>query len=259
MNMNVLDDLNGVNGHIYVIRNKVNGKQYVGQVVTHRKNKGKYRPFGFEGRFRDHISEALCNTKKKQCRYLNNAIRFHGKDAFEVELILECKRDELDSYEKQYIDQLNTLYPNGYNLTSGGKTHGVATSDDVSELVLNQPAKKRGGCTERSTGTRALISAQLKKAFGSDTARKTRMELTQKQHQDRKIARFVGKKVDLDDLDKYIHVRKTQKKESIIVKVDDMIAFFVGKYETLDALKERAREFLKQVHAATLSNCSGNP
>lgn len=82
-----------VKGHIYVITNKNNGKNYVGQTLTHRLNRGKYKPFGYEGRFRDHLSEALCNTKKKQCSYLNNAIRKDGKDSFTCSLILECTKD----------------------------------------------------------------------------------------------------------------------------------------------------------------------
>ena len=71
----ILNDSSNVLGHIYVITNLITKKQYVGQTVSHRKNRNKYRPFGFEGRFKDHISEALCNTKKKQCNYLNNSIR----------------------------------------------------------------------------------------------------------------------------------------------------------------------------------------
>ena len=259
MNMDVLDNLSDVRGHIYVIENKVNGKKYVGQTVTHRKNKGKYRPFGFEGRFRDHISEALCNTKKKQCRYLNNAIRSYGKDAFQVQLILECDKCELDEYEQQYISDMNTLFPNGYNLTKGGKSAMIHTGNEVAPLELNTPLKKRGGCEERSPETRGLISSQLKKAFESETLRKDRMAQTQRQHIQQKISRFAGKTIDPENLDKYIYTRNTQNHPSIVVKVDGIKAFFVGKYDTLDTLKDRAKEFLKQVYAATLSNCSGNP
>jgi group I intron endonuclease len=259
MNTDILDDLSGVRGHIYVICNKVNNKKYVGQAVTHRKNKGKYRPFGFEGRFRDHISEALCNTKKKQCRYLNNAIRLHGKDVFEVSLILECERDELDMYEQQYIEQLCTMYPNGYNLTKGGRTIGVKTGDDISPLELNQPAKKWGGCKERSAVTRERISSQLKKAFGTEEVKRDLMARTQKQHADQKAERFIGKQIDLEHLEQYIRIKHAKGIPFVVVNVDDATTSFVGKYETLDALKERAFMFLKQVYAATLSNCSGNP
>ena len=34
------------------------------------------------GRFKDHISEAKCNTKKNQCWYLNNAIRHYNANSY---------------------------------------------------------------------------------------------------------------------------------------------------------------------------------
>lgn len=257
--MDVLDDVSGVRGHIYLIQNKANGKQYIGQAVTHRKNKGKYRPFGFEGRFRDHLSEAICNTKKKQCRYLNNAIRAYGKDAFEVKLLLECERGELNNYEQQYISEYGTLYPNGYNLTRGGKTQVIGAGDDVTPLELNEKAKKWGGCKERNAETRERISSQLKKAFGKDDVRKYIMTRTQQQHQAQKMNRFIGKNIDLNNLDQYIYVRSAKGVPFLRIIVDGMETSFVGKYESMEKLRERAKEFLRQVHAATLSNCSGNP
>ena len=36
------------------------------------------------------ISEAITNTKKKQCTYLNNGIRKYGKENFSCKLIKEC-------------------------------------------------------------------------------------------------------------------------------------------------------------------------
>ena len=66
----ILDDNSKVIGHIYLITCTETNKYYVGQTLSHRKNRNKYRPFGYQGRFKDHISEALCNTKKKQCTYL---------------------------------------------------------------------------------------------------------------------------------------------------------------------------------------------
>ena len=118
----IVMDKSSVVGEICVITNVNNGKQYVGQTVSHRKNHGKYRPFGYVGRFKDHLSEAICNTKTKQCGYLNNAIRKHGADAFKVDLIKRCELCNLDEEEKVYIAKYNTMFPNGYNLTIGGKT-----------------------------------------------------------------------------------------------------------------------------------------
>ena len=74
---------------IYKITNLENGKLYVGQAVSHILNHKRYRPYGMEGRFRCHISEAF-SQKTKQCHYLNSAIRKYGKKSFIVELIKIC-------------------------------------------------------------------------------------------------------------------------------------------------------------------------
>jgi hypothetical protein len=42
-----------VYGMIYKMQNNINTQCYIGQTVSHRKNKGKWRPFGIQGRFND--------------------------------------------------------------------------------------------------------------------------------------------------------------------------------------------------------------
>jgi len=135
-----LDQFFKVKGEIYKITNTTNNTPYIGQTRTHRKNKGKYRPFGYIGRFKDHISEALNNTKEKQCTYLNNSIR-KDKDLFKVELIETCDIEELDNREKFYIEKYNSYYPNGYNLTRGGKGYSKIHIE-IDEKINNY--SKRG-------------------------------------------------------------------------------------------------------------------
>lgn len=255
----ILDTPDQIKGHIYLITNDITGKQYVGQAVTHRKNKNKYRPFGYLGRFKDHISEALCNTKKKQCTYLNNAIRLYEKDVFRVELLHICELDELDKYEIEYISKYNSLYPNGYNLTNGGKTFKDVTTE--SEPIPLNPAGKRGGSTYRSQETRAKMSESLKLICGTPEAKQEQMMRTQKQHREKKLAKFTGVSIDPTNLEQYLRIRSSKDGSKYIkVVVGDKSAIFVGKYETLDVLKERAIQFLQTIHlTATLPNCSGNP
>jgi hypothetical protein len=104
---------------IYKITNLINNKIYVGQTVSHVLNHKRYRPYGYNARFRSHISEAF-STKKNQSHYLNNAIRKYGVDNFIVELIEVCETINSDERETFYINELNAIYPNGYNLKNGG-------------------------------------------------------------------------------------------------------------------------------------------
>ena len=63
--MEILDisEKDKVTGEIYKITNISNGKIYIGQTRSHRLNHKKYRPFGYLGRFKDHISETNSNKK----------------------------------------------------------------------------------------------------------------------------------------------------------------------------------------------------
>ena len=134
----ILDDPEQRYCEIYKITNLVTQKVYVGQAVSHILNHKRYRPYGHEGRFRCHISEAF-STKKNQCHFLNNSIRKYGVDDFVVELIEYCEIENSNDREIHYIKELNSLYPNGYNLKNGGTvfTHSDESKKRVSEGVIS--------------------------------------------------------------------------------------------------------------------------
>ena len=129
---------------IYKITNLTTGKIYVGQAVSHILNHKRYRPYGHEGRFRCHISEAF-STKKNQSHYLNNSIRKYGVADFVVDLIECCDLSQADERESHYIKELNSLFPNGYNLKNGGSvfTHSEESKKRLSVGVLNYYKDKK--------------------------------------------------------------------------------------------------------------------
>ena len=261
METELLLDKSKVKGQIYLMTNVQTQQQYVGQTLTHRKNHEKYRPFGYQGRFQDHISEALCNTKKKQCRYLNNAIRKYGKEAFQVSLLTTCEPSQLDSLEEHYIKEYNTLYPNGYNLTRGGKTlYAVSTGSEVSTLETSTPGK-RGGCSQRSEQTRKKISEQLHKVLGTEENRKRQMLLTKQQHKSQKLERFKNQTIDLTHLENYLYTKHANGKPFVVVKVNRITTSFVGKFQSFEELQQQAREFLEEVakYNCDASKLTGNP
>ena len=256
----ILEENSNVVGHIYLITNTQTNKQYVGQTLSHRKNRGKYRPFGYIGRFNDHVSEALCNSKKAQCTYLNNSIRSHGKDSFQVELILVCPRQELDTYERKYIEEYATLYPNGYNLTRGGKVFKDKNISIDATQPTNVP-KTRGGCKFRSQETRTKMTTSLKMLMGSIEIRQELMKRTQQQHLTVKMKSFHNVEVDVTCPEKYIYVRnKKDGTQFVKVIIGKKTTSFVGKYQSIEELKQKAIQFLSSIcTSATLPNCSGNP
>lgn len=79
-----------------------NGKKYVGQTTR-----------TVESRVRDH------KVPSNKCLLVKQAYAKYG--AFDVETLREVEDDELNDLEIHYIKELNTLSPNGYNLTTGGE------------------------------------------------------------------------------------------------------------------------------------------
>lgn len=91
---------------IYKITNLKNGKIYVGQSVDPQK------------RWIAHKSRAR-NMKDVEASALYSAIHKYGEDNFSFEVI-EWREDYSEA-EKEWIKKLNTVSPNGYNLTEGGE------------------------------------------------------------------------------------------------------------------------------------------
>jgi len=250
----ILDDPSIVRGIIYCVEHIATGKKYVGQTRSHRLNHGRYRPFGAEGRFRDHVSCATCNTKTAQCSALYNDIRQFGGDAFKITQIEECEIELLDQREKHWISELSTLYPSGYNLTDGG--HKISIIICMGNSTPLNPVGKRGGSTSRSEATRAKMAARSKEISNQKEVREARSKSAFQQHASQKIARFAGVSIDTGNLNQYIFTKGVR----AIVRVDDCETSFAGVGTTKEENIKRAREFLLSItQTATLPNCSGNP
>ena len=123
-------------GDIYGLTSP-SGKKYIGQAVKFLKNGKKW---GYLSRWKDHISDS---NGKNYCRLLNNSIKKYGHENFKVELLKECKIDELDYYEKLYIKEINTLSPYGYNLTHGGNS--CVQTEETQVLKRNSMIGKNKG------------------------------------------------------------------------------------------------------------------
>ena len=94
---------------IYKITNKITGKVYIGQTVR-----------TLQKRWKQHVNA-------KDSLVIHNSIRKYGVENFTVEQIdIACSRDELNKKEIYWISFYNSLYPNGYNLTSGGNQYTLS-------------------------------------------------------------------------------------------------------------------------------------
>ena len=235
-------------GQIYKIINVIDNKYYIGQTRSHRLNRNKYRPFGYIGRFKDHISEAKSLSKKNKCSYLCSAILKYGEDNFKCELIMTCDVDKLDENESTYILHYNSKYPNGYNLTDGGQK---ANSKKGSKIILNndeiiKPPPIKNINLKRSDFTKQLISQRLKDYKNKPDSREKSMIITQKQHTDKRFEKFKKCNIERDNIDQYIRVIKsnTLNYEYVCVIINKIKTTFVGKYEPIENIKNRAKMFI---------------
>lgn len=131
---------------VYLARNKVNGKAYVGKTK---------RPL--EQRIKEHFAAAM----KGSDLLFHRALRKHDFDAFSWSVLVEVSdhTDEveaqlyLDRRERDFIGLLETFGPKGYNLTEGGDgvkglVHSAETRARMSEARKGEKNPNWGGLSE---------------------------------------------------------------------------------------------------------------
>ena len=111
-------------GVIYLRTNTVNGMQYVGQSKDFKTRERQWKCLKLR-----YANQLLTDDRER-----------YGLDAFETKILIECPDEELDYYEKKYIEELNTIYPSGYNANEGG-----AISFKCSDITKEKISKANKG------------------------------------------------------------------------------------------------------------------
>lgn len=97
---------------IYKITNLINGKTYIGQAVD------------IDKRLREHINDSA-NPNRREYNYpLSRAYRKYGITNFQMSVLEECSREELNEKEIYYIQKFDSVN-NGYNQVPGGNQRTV--------------------------------------------------------------------------------------------------------------------------------------
>lgn len=112
---------------IYLAKNTVNGKCYVGCTsLTLKKRQQQH-----------------CGWKRKENpSAIQNAIRKYGTIAFEWEVLEIClDKEVMFQREMFWIKELNTFSPNGYNMTFGGEG-GKVSPEAIEKIRLKKIGKK---------------------------------------------------------------------------------------------------------------------
>lgn len=131
---------------VYLIRNKVNGKGYVGS--------GAY---SIRERWYIHVTEL---RKQVHCNiYLQRAWNKHGEGNFVLEVLELCEPERCVEREQHWMDKLGTANPKkGYNRNpKAGSMLGFKHSEKSKQLISSKGKGRR-----HSEDAKARISAKMK-------------------------------------------------------------------------------------------------
>ena len=109
-------------GRIYIIKNTINNKVYIGQTKVSLKL-----------RFQSHLSAA----RNGKDYIIGKALRKYGEENFYIELLEECTIEELNEREKYWISYFNATNSKfGYNMSIGGNV--IRTTKELNkDLIIN--------------------------------------------------------------------------------------------------------------------------
>ncbi len=165
-----------MNAQVYLVSNKLNGKQYVGQTIN------PHLPIGHG-------------------RIIKSAYKLHGKDNFDYEPLCTSieNRATLNAVERFWIAVLDTIVPNGYNIELGGsegstwteerrRKHSLALTGRIHTRRLGSRSGMKGkaypeeGKRKLSEALKGRVGHNLGKQASEET--KAKMRESQRKHWD---------------------------------------------------------------------------
>lgn len=142
---------------IYIIKNKLNNKQYVGQTL-----------FLVEDRWTAHIQGTQIHSSAIQ-----QAIQKYGVENFIFQEIFSCSDEqELNAKEVYFINFFNTFGKQGYNKTSGGDSSSMKFSDEVRKKMSNAKLGKPS-----NNKTRSIVAISSSHSFYFQSIKDASIEL----------------------------------------------------------------------------------
>jgi group I intron endonuclease len=140
-------------GIVYKITNIIDGMVYIGQTTK-----------TLNQRWTEHVYDSVGKRRRKHNSYLHLAIEKHGKENFIAEILNYCcDKLSLDAVECFYIKNLDTVRPNGYNISLGGTgvMHGRTMSAETKAKISASSKGHVGAKFNHTESARQRISESL--------------------------------------------------------------------------------------------------
>jgi len=166
-----------VMGFIYMVRNMINARPYIGQTVQ-----------------KDVVKRWKAHKGSSIGPYFRNALMKYGREKFSYSILCECPDDKLNEYETSYIKLYSSMCPSlggiGYNLTLGGGGGRLAPESRRkistarlgfrhSEQSKKKMSESRKGVRLSASHRKRLSVAALRRLPASEQTRK-KMSASQK-------------------------------------------------------------------------------
>lgn len=102
---------------VYCFTNKINSKKYIGLTSN------------IQQRYKQHKST------RNRCPVFSNAIKKYGFESFDFLILKDSlTKEDANLFEIQFIKELNSLVPNGYNRTNGGNSSSRHTEESKRKI-----------------------------------------------------------------------------------------------------------------------------
>lgn len=176
-------------GFIYIIKNTVNGKVYIGQTRV-----------SVDLRWKEHLRHAQYGDQ-----VINRAMRKYGVDKFYIETLEICDVSIIDEREIYYIDLFDsTNKTKGYNVSLGGSTpkfkRKALSISDLVDLYVNK-GFTLSEIANKFEVTRYIVTSELRNAGVQIKER----------YRESEVFNTIPKEILIDSLSKGKSLRKAAK------------------------------------------------
>ena len=167
-------------GVIYCLTSP-SGKTYIGQTKR-----------SIEKRLREH------SKLSTGCVALNNTIRKYGFNTFKVEILLTANNEHLDMYEMNMINIYDSVYPNGYNIRTGGainSRHCIESCERMrqSKLGIKNPNFGKPRSDEAKLAISNSKSGEKHHFFGKELTLEHKLHLSASHKRDTTLPMYMVK------------------------------------------------------------------
>ena len=198
--------------------------------------------------------------KSSYCRCLSLAIKENGWENFEVSTLWEGDNSVLGDMERYYIDELNTLEPNGYNSREGGG-RSEKVSDASRQLMIDKQREitiRRNGLLgrirpnyshvdkDKITSYSVLVSVNAKtKTIGNFKTYDEALEVQKKYTEDPDNYEIPPSKRAPNGQSSNVYFNKSRNKWRVQFETNGKTTYF-GSYKTKEEALEVANKYKQE-------------